>query len=48
MRAEGLDVVGVVGSMETEAAAAALVDRAVGAFGGIDPIVSTVGGAPFP
>ena len=41
MRAEGLEVVGVVGSMETEAAAEALVDRAVEAFGGIDLIVST-------
>jgi hypothetical protein len=29
MRAEGFDVVGVAGSMETEPAAEALVDRAV-------------------
>jgi len=48
LRAEGFDVVGVAGSMETESAAEALVDRAVEAFGGIDLIVSTVGGAPFP
>jgi len=48
MRAEGFDVVGVVGSMETESAAEALVGRAVEAFGCIDLIVSTVGGAPFP
>ena len=48
MRAEGLAVVGVVGSMETESAAEALVGRAVEAFGGVDLIVSTVGGAPHP
>jgi 3-oxoacyl-[acyl-carrier protein] reductase len=48
MRAEGFDVVGVVGSMETESAAEALVGRTVEAFGAIDLIVSTVGGAPFP
>ena len=48
MGAEGFDVIGVVGSMETESAAEALVGRAVEAFGGIDLLVSTVGGAPFP
>ena len=48
MRSEGLDVVGVVGSMDTEAAVAVLTDRAVEAFGRIDLIVSTVGGAPYP
>jgi NAD(P)-dependent dehydrogenase (short-subunit alcohol dehydrogenase family) len=48
MRAEGLDVVGVVGSMDTEAAATLLADRAVDSFGRIDMIVSTLGGAPFP
>ena len=48
MRSEGLDVVGVVGSMDTEAAVAALTDRAVEAFGRIDLLVSTVGGAPYP
>ena len=48
LRSEGLDVVGVVGSMDTEAAVAELTDRAVDAFGRIDLIVSTVGGAPHP
>src|ERR1700684_1201596 len=47
-RAEGLDVVGVAGSMDTEPAVALLTDRAVEAFGRIDLIVSTVGGAPHP
>ena len=48
MRAEGLDVVGVVGSMDTEPAVAMLTDRAVEPFGRIDLLVSTVGGAPYP
>jgi 3-oxoacyl-[acyl-carrier protein] reductase len=48
MGAEGFDVVGVVGSMETESAAEALVGRATEAFGGVDLLVSTIGGAPFP
>ncbi|MGO8871649.1 MAG: SDR family NAD(P)-dependent oxidoreductase [Acidimicrobiales bacterium] len=48
MRAEGLEVAGVVGSMETASAVEVLVDRAVEAFGGIDVIVSTLGGAPYP
>jgi 3-oxoacyl-[acyl-carrier protein] reductase len=48
MRAEGLDVVGVVGSMATEPAIAQLTDKAMEAFGRIDLIVSTVGGAPHP
>jgi NAD(P)-dependent dehydrogenase (short-subunit alcohol dehydrogenase family) len=47
MRAEGLDVIGVLGSMESEAAAKLLVDRAVDAFGGIDLVVGTLGGAPY-
>ena len=47
-RAEGLDVVGVVGSMDTEPAVTLLTDRAIEAFGRIDLIVSTVGGAPHP
>ena len=34
--------------MDTEAAVAELTDRAVDAFGRIDLIVSTVGGAPYP
>jgi 3-oxoacyl-[acyl-carrier protein] reductase len=48
LRAEGLAVVGVVGSMDTESSVAVLVDRAVDAFGGIDHVVSTLGGAPHP
>jgi len=48
LRSEGLAVIGVVGSMETEAAVAVLADRAVDAFGRIDHIVSTLGGAPYP
>jgi 3-oxoacyl-[acyl-carrier protein] reductase len=48
MRAEGLSVVGVVGSMDTEPAVAVLVDRAIDVFGRIDMVVSTVGGAPHP
>ena len=48
LRAEGHDVVGVVGSMDSEAAVAELTDRAVEAFGRIDLLVSTVGGAPYP
>ena len=47
MRAEGLEVVGVLGSMESEAAMRLLVDRAVESFGGIDLVVSTLGGAPY-
>ena len=47
-RAEGLQVVGVVGSMDTESAVTVLTDRAIDAFGRIDLIVSTVGGAPHP
>jgi 3-oxoacyl-[acyl-carrier protein] reductase len=48
LRAEGLDAVGVAGSMDTEAAVAVLTDRAIDAFGRIDLIVSTLGGAPYP
>ncbi len=48
MRAEGLRVVGVVGSMDTEIAVAALTDQAISSFGRIDLVVSTVGGAPYP
>ena len=47
LRAEGFDVVGVVGSMDTEPAVEILTDRAVDAFGRIDLVVSTVGGAPY-
>src|ERR1700722_10448067 len=48
LRAEGLAVIGVAGSMDTEPAVATLTDRAVDAFGRIDLIVSTLGGAPYP
>jgi NAD(P)-dependent dehydrogenase (short-subunit alcohol dehydrogenase family) len=48
LRAEGLDVVGVTGSMDTDAAVTELTDRTLEAFGRIDLIVSTVGGAPHP
>jgi NAD(P)-dependent dehydrogenase (short-subunit alcohol dehydrogenase family) len=48
LRAEGFDAVGVAGSMDTEAAAAVLTDRAIEAFGRIDLLVSTLGGAPYP
>jgi NAD(P)-dependent dehydrogenase (short-subunit alcohol dehydrogenase family) len=47
-RAEGFDVLGVVGSMDTEPAVAVLADQAMDAFGRIDLVVSTVGGAPHP
>lgn len=48
MRDEGFDVVGVVGPADSESTPAILADRAVEAFGHIDLIVSTVGGAPYP
>jgi 3-oxoacyl-[acyl-carrier protein] reductase len=47
MRAEGLKVISVLGSMETENAVKMLVDQAVHSFGGIDLVVSTLGGAPY-
>ena len=47
-RSEGFDVLGVVGSMDTEPAVAMLTDRTMDAFGRIDLIVSTLGGAPYP
>jgi NAD(P)-dependent dehydrogenase (short-subunit alcohol dehydrogenase family) len=47
-RAEGLSAVGVPGSMDSETAVAVLTDRALEAFGRIDLLVSTVGGAPHP
>lgn len=46
LRAEGFPVVGVVGSMDSERAVATLTDRAIEAFGRIDLVVSTLGGAP--
>jgi 3-oxoacyl-[acyl-carrier protein] reductase len=48
MQNDGLEVTGVVGSMDTRSAVKILVDRAVEAFGGLDLIVSTLGGAPHP
>jgi NAD(P)-dependent dehydrogenase (short-subunit alcohol dehydrogenase family) len=48
LRSEGYRVVGVVGSMDTEPAVTELADRAIEAFGRIDLVVSTIGGAPFP
>jgi NAD(P)-dependent dehydrogenase (short-subunit alcohol dehydrogenase family) len=48
LRAEGSAAVGVVGSMDSEAAVGTLADRAVEAFGRIDLVVSTLGGAPYP
>lgn len=48
LRSEGFNAVGVTGSMDTESAVAALTDRTVEAFGRIDLIVSTLGGAPYP
>jgi NAD(P)-dependent dehydrogenase (short-subunit alcohol dehydrogenase family) len=47
-RTEGLDVMGVAGSMDTEDAVARLTDAAMETFGRIDLVVSTVGGAPHP
>jgi glucose 1-dehydrogenase len=47
-RTEGLSAVGIPGSMDSEAAVALLTDRAMEAFGRIDLLVSTVGGAPHP
>lgn len=46
MRDEGLEVVGALGSMDTEDAAGSLVERAIESFGRIDLLVSTLGGAP--
>ncbi len=48
LRAEGHRAAGVVGSMDSEPAVTVLTDRAVEAFGRIDLLVSTVGGAPYP
>jgi 3-oxoacyl-[acyl-carrier protein] reductase len=46
LRSEGFSAVGVVGSMDNEAAVALLTARAVDVFGRIDLVVSTLGGAP--
>jgi NAD(P)-dependent dehydrogenase (short-subunit alcohol dehydrogenase family) len=48
LRSEGFAAIGVAGSMDTEAAATVLTDRAIEAFGRIDLLVSTLGGAPYP
>jgi 3-oxoacyl-[acyl-carrier protein] reductase len=48
MLAQGFAVFGVAGSMDTEPAVANLADRAIDAFGRIDLLVSTIGGAPYP
>jgi 3-oxoacyl-[acyl-carrier protein] reductase len=48
LRSDGFAAIGVAGAMEDEAAVALLTDRAVDAFGRIDLVVSTVGGAPHP
>jgi 3-oxoacyl-[acyl-carrier protein] reductase len=48
LRSEGLRAVGVAGSMDNEQAVRALTAGAVDAFGRIDLIVSTLGGAPYP
>lgn len=47
MRAEGLEVVGVLGAMDTETAVQGLVERATESFGRLDLVVSTLGGAPY-
>lgn len=48
LEADGFSVVGVAGSMDSEEAVVDLTERAVDAFGRIDLVVSTVGGAPHP
>ena len=48
LRAEGFAAVGVTGSMDRDDMVSMLVDRAVDAFGRIDLVVSTLGGAPHP
>lgn len=47
LRSDGFAAIGVVGSMDNEAAVAVLTERAVDAFGRIDLVVSTLGGAPY-
>ena len=48
MRSQGLAVRAVCGSADDESVASAMVEAAVEAFGGVDYVVSTVGGAPYP
>jgi 3-oxoacyl-[acyl-carrier protein] reductase len=47
-RSEGFAAIGVAGSMDTDEGVALLTARAVDAFGRIDLVVSTLGGAPYP
>jgi 3-oxoacyl-[acyl-carrier protein] reductase len=46
LRSDGFAAIGVAGSMDDERAVALLTERAVDAFGRIDLVVSTIGGAP--
>jgi 3-oxoacyl-[acyl-carrier protein] reductase len=48
LRSDGFAAIGVAGSMDNEAAVAHITERAVDAFGRIDLVVSTLGGAPHP
>ncbi len=48
LRSEGFAAIGVAGSMDTEEGVALLTERAVAAYGRIDLVVSTLGGAPHP
>ena len=48
LRTDGFAAIGVVGSMDNDAAVAHLTECAVEAFGRIDLVVSTIGGAPYP
>jgi 3-oxoacyl-[acyl-carrier protein] reductase len=47
LRARGIAVVAVAGSMEDDVTATRLVEAAVTEFGGLDHVVNTVGGAQF-
>jgi NAD(P)-dependent dehydrogenase (short-subunit alcohol dehydrogenase family) len=47
LRAEGLTVASCCGRLGEPGAAAALVDTAISAFGRLDLVVNTVGGAPY-
>jgi 3-oxoacyl-[acyl-carrier protein] reductase len=48
LRSEGFAAIGVAGSMDNDEGVALLTERAVDAFGRIDLVVSTLGGAPHP
>lgn len=48
LRSDGFAAIGVAGSMDTDEAVMLLTERAVDAFGRIDLVVSTLGGAPHP